>query len=387
MSTPNFYAELPALTNFLDLTDPANYVDVPEDWYVLVADIAGSTPAIAAGKYKEVNFLGACSIIAVLNAIAPADIPFLFGGDGASLVVPPSHLLAAKTALLGVRELARSAFELELRVGAVSVAIVRAHYPLKVARYRFSPTYRQASFIGGGISYAAERIKADGTYRWDAENSSQSPNLSGLECRWQEVPSPQGQTLSAIVQAIPKARVSEDAIYRSVLEEIQRLYGEAQSYHPISISALKLGFSPHQVSAEVKARSPAKHALGRLLYWLRVVLENLLGAAFMHFGLRVGEVDWGNYKAALQAATDYQKIDDALRMTIASSPTRTEALRQYLERRFLAGELVYGLHVSDRALLTCLIFEQRRRHLHFIDGADGGYTLAAKALKQRLAAR
>jgi len=97
----------------LDLVDPANYVRVPDDWYVMITDVRGSSEAIAAGQYKEVNLLGASSIIAVLNVLPGVEIPFIFGGDGASLVVPPVHLAAARQALLGVRTLARTAYGLD----------------------------------------------------------------------------------------------------------------------------------------------------------------------------------------------------------------------------------------------------------------------------------
>lgn len=45
---------------------------------------------------------------------------------------------------------------------------------------------------------------------------------------------------------------------------------------------------------------------------------------------------------------------------------------------------MYGFHVSDRALMTCLVYEEQGRHIAFIDGADGGYALAAKVLKEKL---
>jgi hypothetical protein len=37
--------------------------------------------------------------------------------------------------------------------------------------------------------------------------------------------------------------------------------------------------------------------------------------------------------------------------------------------------------------MTCLVFDYAGRHLHFIDGADGGLFMAAKALKERLSTR
>ena len=61
------------------------------------------------------------------------------------------------------------------------------------------------------------------------------------------------------------------------------------------------------------------------------------------------------------------------------------ALTAWLEERFARRELVFGLHVADRAQMTCLVFDYSGRHLHLIDGADGGLYMAAKALKERVA--
>jgi hypothetical protein len=57
-----------------------------------------------------------------------------------------------------------------------------------------------------------------------------------------------------------------------------------------------------------------------------------------------------------------------------------------LTTRAEAGELVFGAHRSPEVMLTCLIFERMGRQIHFVDGADGGFTLAARDLKQRLRA-
>ena len=52
----------------------------------------------------------------------------------------------------------------------------------------------------------------------------------------------------------------------------------------------------------------------------------------------------------------------------------------------LKGDVVFGTWVSDAALMTCLLFDLNAGlHVHFIDGADGGYTRAARKLKAGLA--
>jgi hypothetical protein len=49
--------------------------------------------------------------------------------------------------------------------------------------------------------------------------------------------------------------------------------------------------------------------------------------------------------------------------------------------------LVYGLHVSKHALMTCLVFDRFGKQVHFVDGSGGGYALAAKQMKEQLVVR
>ena len=59
-----------------------------------------------------------------------------------------------------------------------------------------------------------------------------------------------------------------------------------------------------------------------------------------------------------------------------------------LAARHERGELDFGIHVADAALMTCLVFDlAESRHLHFIDGEDGGFAAASIGLKAQIAAR
>ena len=52
-----------------------------------------------------------------------------------------------------------------------------------------------------------------------------------------------------------------------------------------------------------------------------------------------------------------------------------------------AGLIDYGLHAQASALMTCIVPSLARNdHIHFIDGADGGYARAAERLKAGSAA-
>lgn len=384
MNSQGFYAELPVVEDLLSLTDLANYRVVPDDWYVLITDVIGSTQAIAEGRYRQVNIVGASSIIAVLNQVSPFEVPFVFGGDGAAMAVPPNQLAAARAALLAVKGLADQVFQINLRVGAVPVAIVNRQYPLKIAKSRLSHQCCQAHFLGGGLTFATELVKRDSSYQLELTATPDRPDLRGLECRWREVPSPRDHTLTLIITTQHRSQPSSQTLYREVLATIHTILGDPGDYHPISEAVLKLSFNPRKLDAEVRMRSSSPRALTRFTYLLRAVLENVLGLVFMTLKLTVGDIDWGRYRAEVRVASDYQKLDDMLRMVIAGSSGQIQQLMQYLEQQAQAGELAYGLHISDRALLTCLIMDRRNCHFHLVDGADGGYTMAAQDLKARL---
>ena len=111
----------------------------------------------------------------------------------------------------------------------------------------------------------------------------------------------------------------------------------------------------------------------------------ILGWFLMRFGLKTEETDWSGYKETLLRNSDVRKFNDIYRQILSGKAVQREALDAWLAGRYAKRELVYGLHVTDRAHMTCLVFNYSGRHLHFIDGADGGLFLAAKQFKERAA--
>ncbi len=387
MATEGFYSELPVLEDFMDITVSNNYLPVPDDWYIIVTDIVGSTQAIKQGLYKEVNFLGACSIISLLNLAKKLDIPFVFGGDGASIVIPEVLLPEARQALWANQIMASRDFGLTLRTGIVPVAIVKADYRLQIAKLKISENYHQAVFRGGGLTYATRLVKETATtklYQLDAQNLIPKADLSGLECRWQDIPSPDGEMISLLVLATASSESQMDRIYREVIRQIERIYGDSDRLNPIIQNNLNLSFKEKNLILETKARATTANWWSRLFYLWKIRLENLIGLTLMRFSINIQGINWGTYKELVTETTDYRKFDDILRMVIAGNPQQSRKLEQFLEKKYQDGRLVYGIHRTDRALMTCLVFERDGRQVHFVDGADGGYTVAAEAIKRRL---
>ncbi|NER49105.1 MAG: DUF3095 domain-containing protein [Symploca sp. SIO1A3] len=389
MYTDQFYSKLLSDDTFCRVVTSSNrFVSVPKDWYIIITDIVGSTKAIEAGRYKDVNLLGACSIIAVLNVAGNLEIPFIFGGDGASILIPPTLFTPAQQALLGTQRLAQEEFGLQLRVGIIPIDVVTAHgYDVKIAKFHVSDNYQQALFTGGGLTYAEQLIKNPLTTKtYQLKNLGMCPyvDFSGLKCPWKDIPSPQEEIVSLIVVANSGLQEDGSQIYQEVLKQIHQYYGNPQNFHPVTPRNLNLAFGNKNLSPVAKIKSNSKNYFKRQLALLGNQLENFITFLLMKFSLKLGTLDGQLIKPQIVADTDYLKFDDTLRMVISGNASQRQKLTSYLESSYRMGKLVYGLHVSDRVLMTCLVSEQNgRRHIAFVDGADGGYALAAKAMKQR----
>src|SRR4051812_46501345 len=188
----DFYASLPAIDDFAEAVRAENYRPLPGDWTVGFSDVAGSTQAVAEGRYKAVNMIGAGVIAAVANALKRKAFPFVFGGDGASFAVSPADASAATEALRAIAVFAREEYRLELRVATISVAEIRAAgRDVRVARYGASPICAYAIFAGGGLSWFEGRAKL-GEYALEPAPPGTRPDLSDLSCRWGVAPARHG---------------------------------------------------------------------------------------------------------------------------------------------------------------------------------------------------
>lgn len=381
MAHPEFYAKLPLRKSFADITNLKKYTPVPNGWHIIITDIKGSTDAIAQGKYKDVNTVGAFSIIAVLNAVGKLEIPFVFGGDGATMLVPSEVLEPAKSALLATKTLAKDMFQMQLRVGIVPVEDVLAtNAELNIMKFRASQFYHQAMFIGNGVAEAEKMVKAkDSQYELMAANPN--ADYTGLECRWQDIYSPYGETISLIVKATTNNNQQDSIVYKQVLKTIYDTYGTEEEFHPVAIDKLRLMINSRR-NQEAKVR--AHGIIGRTLYRIKLQFTCLVVALMMRSGIRIRDFNLALYKQLLIATTDYKKFDDVLRLIMAGTKQQREQLTLRLEAMRNKGLLVYGIHVSDRALMTCLVFERYGKQVHFVDGADGGYAMAAKQMKMQL---
>ena len=386
-ASDRFYAALPVQQSLESAVRPDAGETVPDSWYVVTTDVRGSTKAIEAGRYREVNLLGAATITAVLNVTRGMEIPFAFGGDGAVLIIPPSVARSVARALGALKRIARQELGMELRAGMVPVsALTAAGSSVSISRFLRSPNSIQAVFGGGGTQ-AADRLLKDERYapQYEIPLNNESLDLTGLECRWADVPSAHGETIALIVDATADTSEERNSIYEEIYREIELIYGNDTHSHPISTERLSLTYSIKKLRGEVRLRSRDSF-LGRLAYQLRLLGIISLGKALISRGTKTSHTDWGRYTTDLTNNTDHRRFVDGYRYVLSGTEEQRAMLKATLERKFNEGKVIYGIHASDRAIVTCMVFDYSERHIHFVDSADGGFALAAKDLKQRRAA-
>ena len=383
-----FYEHLAGFTEFSQFTQLEWYRPLPSTWYVLITDVKGSTAAIEEGLYREVNSLGAASIVVLLNAVAPSKVPYVFGGDGATVCIPPSSKVAAESALVAAKQMAKNNFGLDLRIGLIAMNYIEAAgHQILVGKYQPSAHFQQAMFQGDGLSYAESLIKdprIDNPFIISEEQVEANGSFEGFECRWNEIPSPHEETVAILVQVLEEDISAKKIIYNEVSHKILELYGDEQEHHPLRMENLSISNSVKKLSNEVKVRVASLNLWNHCRYSLKLEFLSCLGRFLMFKKIKTGNTDWGHYKQTLIANTDYRKFDEVLRMIISGDLKQRQQLTAYLDQLRDERKIVFGIHASANALMTCLVFDYENDHVHFLDVAEGGYALAAKDMKQQL---
>ncbi len=376
-----FYAELGL--NDMPLSalmgDTQRFASVPSDWHVVLTDVKKSTQALSDGTHHLVNLVATGSIIAALNIARRADIrvPFFFGGDGATLIIPDCLLAPILVALNKHRENTLRNFGIDLRVGSVPVAAIHATgHSLSIAKAKMSDAFTIPVVLGQGLQHAERVVKGEG-YMPDVPLADEAAlNLDGMECRWDSIKPPQDaqEVLCLLVTITDSATQSN--ICSEVLKSLDDIFGSPMSRSPVAIQRLRLKPTFERMARETRARL-GKFDMG---YLLRNWLRTLIGFLYLRY-VKAGQ----KYLRGVAQLSDTLVIDGRINTIIAGTAGQRRKLIAVLDRMEAEGRIQYGLHVCAESVMSCYVRDRSDDHIHFIDGIGGGYTLAATVLKRKLA--
>lgn len=376
MTTDSFYTSLPKVRSFASLSAPEAFAPLPPDWHLCCTDIVNSTALIASGRYKTVNMIGAAVIAAMRNALQGEAFPYVFGGDGAAFAVPPRHRETAEQVLASLRSWTEAEYGITLRAAMLPLSWIRTEgLDVKIARYAVSDHADFAMFSGGGLAWAEAQMKA-GAFEVPPAPQAEPPDLSGLSCRWSSTPARNGIILSVVARPAPGADPQAFARFSSRLLD---LAGKLKDNgHPVPETGPRLRFPPAGLHLEAQSSRGKTPLILRKLY----LLAHSAFAGLIFLSKRpVGGFDPVHYLSVLKAHSDFRKFYDGLKMTLDCTPEVRDRIRQHLEQAAESGLVEFGLHEQDAALITCIVPSPvEEGHVHFVDGAAGGYTQAAANL-------
>jgi hypothetical protein len=227
-------------------------------------------------------------------------------------------------------------------------------------------------FCGGGMAWADAALKR-GEFAVTPAPPGTWPDLTGLSCRFQEFRAARGLILSVLV--MPAAGADPGA-FRALTEEIIALVENSpDAGRPLPAGGPQMRWPPQGVELESHA-APG----GRRRRRATVLAQTFIYFMIMRFGIRVGSFVPATYLQQVMENSDYRKYDDGLRMIIDCAPDLADAIARRLATARATAR--YGMHRQEAAMMTCFTPSPTRSdHVHFVDGAQGGYAAAATALK------
>ena len=421
--------------------------ELPGSWSVVITDVVGSTRAIEEGRYRVVNSLGAACIIAAVNAArSPHDLrgfPFVFGGDGTTLLLPPPFVPRVLPPLAELRTRARENMGLEMRVGCVPMTdligaghsitvglldqckmrkcICRGRYEemesssagfvpvlrgtgLEVAEkwVKGSSKYEVRGLPGRGVSQGAEaglsldgiggRLSRDATPEESQGRQAEKIKqlIDGLVCPLKPFETTKGAdgTMLAVL-AVPLGSVEQQI---ETWLEIQRFISSALS-DPIPIHPALMAQQGKMGKAGVPQYDVSVVASLSKKSWGSRAWESMKLSAKFNWLMKLMMLCCVPPEAKAEMAevmathTDWFKIDGALRMVLNLSAQECVAVLEFLENLHKGGRICYGFHQDRFAQVTCYVpADGGHNHFHMVDVCSGGYCAASVQLKQQLKA-
>ncbi len=332
--------------------------------------------AIAEGRYKEVNIVGAATIVVARKAMGGNDFPFVFGGDGATLLVPNMFLESVCENLGALKKLSIENHGLELRVGVVPIEELQKHGKhIEVGKLEITPGRSIAILRGEGIAFTEKLIKDSDKFEFKGTVPKEA-NLSGLSCRWQPIPSRRGKVIAILVSS---RRGKE--VYGDFLRELENILPDGiENSNPTNVELASYKSLCQLIKEEIKL-----HYSPLSLSFLLRILEISFAVFVFRYKFPALFFDSTKYSQSMRTHSDFRKFDDVLRMVLDCSCKQIENLKEYLQLRYEKKDLFYGTFETDYSLMTCFVEGLGQgRHIHFIDAENGGYAAAAIELKKQM---
>ncbi len=335
------------------------FTAVPDDWWVIITDIKGSTRLTEAGHGEKINHIAAKTIAAVVNEACgkAIHVPFVYGGDGGTILIPPVLLEQTGRNLTAIEQDAYENEHIALRVGAVSMRHLRNRghdiHTLKTS----IAGHQSAQFIGSGM-YQAEKILKDADTQTHPEDAilwshhthgiHPHPDLSYLVCPYNPIKTKDNRTI-AVFLIEPCHR--SPAHIADILEQMATIMPNIHDISPFTKESLLMTLKNQDTTYKQQLST----------------------------NLDIEYATHGKYYAKV----DQIKIDHMIRGIVAITPDQYQRLTRLLTTHEQQGSICYAMKIGTHIRMICNV-PSADAESHWIDGTDDyTYTHVAKVFKTK----
>mgnify|MGYP003663336914 CR=1 FL=1 len=372
-----FYNNLPihniGLTQLL--SNPNHFKKVPKDWHIVVVDVESSTQAVKHKLHHPVNYAASLSIIVVLNEVSKIDssieIPFFFGGDGASFLIPESIVQRIEMVLENVKELVLKDYFLSLRVGSVQIRKLNSHTnsSINISRIQLTEHTDFPIAYGNGLKVGEDFIKSQFSDDNIKPRADMFIDTNGCNCRWSKVLPPKKNQKVLCFIASP-LKLDELNILHSISKMLDATFGNYLERLPITVEGLEALDEVHDIHKEYNDYSENS--------FLDTVSISLGSISQMAYNTS------GSAKTFLKILAESSVailIDGSYCDIVTGDDEQIKEFINFLNDLEKDRKIIFGYHITDSAVLSCYVAQKNKSFVHLMDANEGGFSTAAKMLK------
>ena len=207
------------------------------------------------------------------------------------------------------------------------------------------------------------------------EDNDNIIDLTGMECRWDEI-KPNGAEDKVICLLVSCSDETKQAqVFKSIMDEINYLFGDLDKRRPITMLKLKLNTSLQKIRKEMMTKI-GKHDR-------KYLIDNWLITFFGKYYFKFFP-EGKRYLFRVTQLSDTIMLDGAINTVISGNSKQISKLEIFLDTLESKHEITYGMHVTHSSIMSCYVQDRKRNHIHFVYGTEGGYTSAAIVYKRKL---
>ena len=302
------------------------------------------------------------------------EVPFFFGGDGASFLVPGNLVQQLVMVLENVKEQVYKDYFLSLRVGEVQIGKLNESIKstIKISRIQLTEHVNLPITYGNGLKVGEDYIKSQFSDDNLKPRADMYIDIKGCSCRWLKIKPPLENQKVLCFIATPFNLEHLDVL-RSISERLDHTFGKYSERLPITVEGLGRLESINEIHNEYNDFFDNSF-LDTISVSLAAISQKMYNAS----------ASSSDFMSLLALSSVAMLIDGSYCDIVIGDDAQINKFIDFLNTLEKDSKLTFGYHVTDSAILSCYIAQRNNSFIHLMDANEGGFSKAATMLKIKM---